>query len=245
MATARQNSVQALLLDPLKQVDKAADVLCYFFRDALITRRITVLIWTQQLYPAYMDRKEDRDERKDRGNLNNQLTSNNFTWATFKRGIEFLGPKRAAFSVILHYDDEDEGRKYTALLDPNEDETDDIIDDSGISPDTVIKFQDDKQKDSTLARLFQSMVRDLGIDKKKWEEMLDAFMTHPYQIGIKEEEIPKRRRNFDSDLRRKRFSWRLFRHAIVFLQAKYVSFELVLEWTEGKAEVHTLNRLAV
>lgn len=245
MANVRQNSVQALLADPAKQVTRAGDVLCALFREVLISRRINLLIWENRLYPDYMNRKEGREERKDRGNLNNQLTSDTFTWATFKKGIEFLDPKGATFTVTLYFGEEDEGRAYRVFLDPDEDETDDVIDDAGISPETKINFSDDKQDTSTLARLFKAIVRDLDIDDKQWSKLLDDYMEHPYQVGVPAEALQKRRRNFDGDLRRKRFSWRTFRLAIVFLQAKYMSFELKMHWGGDVSTIHQLVKLKV
>lgn len=245
MANVRQNSVQALLADPAKQVTRAADALCALFRDVLVVRRINLLVWENKLYPNYMNRKEKRDERKDRGNLNNQLTSDTFTWSTFKKGIEFLEPRGATFTVTLYFDDEGHGHAYRVFLDPDEDETDDAIDDAGISPDTEINFADEILDTSTLARLFKAMVRDLKIDPKTWDKLLDDYMDHPYQAGSPKELVKKRRRSFDSDLRRKRFSWRTFRLAIVFLQAKYVSFELKMQWGEENATIHSLVKLTV
>lgn len=239
----QQSSLQALLTDPLKQQGKSADILCHLFRDVLIVRSITPLIWTTRLYPAYMDRKEDREERKDRGNLNNQLTSNKFSWTVFKRGIEFLSPQSASFSVVVKFKGEEDTRTYVVHLDPSEDETNDYIDDVGISPDTVIPFQDEKQKDSTLARLFKAIVRDLGLDKETWKKLINDFVDHPYNVGTDQSGKVRRRRSIDADFRRKQFSWRLFRQGLLFLQVEHTTYRLTMQWSDTDTTCHEVGPL--
>ena len=246
MAIVRPNGLQALLSNDTKRITRSGDVLCHLFRDILLSRGVTLYRWKNVYYPRYMNGSDPtRDPRKDRGNLNNQLSKDYFTWAVFKRGVEFLQPAEATFSVILFFKEDDDGKRYTVFLDPTESDDDDVVDGKD---ETEINFDAKALRQSTLSRLFNAIVADLGIDKKKWSKLLDDYVDvlFPAVDGEDKKSRQRRRNTLDTDLRRKRMSWNTFRRGLTFIQAREVSFTLELKWLgERYPTLHKLERLPV
>src|SRR5690606_23724789 len=137
--------------------------------------------------------KPHNKANQDRGNLNKALIQDDMTWASFKKGIDLLSPYKASLSVKLTFSDEHESL-YTVIIDPAEDESDVVFakDPLGSEETDILVSMATKHKNkprNTLARLFHEILKSEKIDLKKWQKLLDEYVSNPYNgfTGTKKE----------------------------------------------------------
>lgn len=104
---SEKDGLNHLLQDPDKQVVEAKG-LARLFRQMLAELGVNPMKW-HQLMNAYLNDprnrvpKDSRAKSSTRGNLNKELMKSRMTWKNFERGIRFLNPVEAEFSVKLKW----------------------------------------------------------------------------------------------------------------------------------------------
>lgn len=217
MSSSKTRAVFDLLNDPHKKKRLAMDVLCFLFRDVLMAKKIGPIAWSDRS-ERYFKRGADRDPRRDRGNLNRQLSDNSFTWGTFRRAVEFLDPVNAVFQVDVTWPD---GKVTTHQQ-------------------TIYPTNATSKHDTTLADFFQDMITSVNLSDEEWDRLLHEYVENPLS-GIPNDDkatMTKERNARDRDFRAKRISWKVFRRALVFLQLKEVKYSLILTWKRGVVTDH-------
>lgn len=233
---SRSLSVNELLSDPHKGTYRAQGILSYLFRHVLLWRKVGMFAWNKRARIFF--EKPHNVEKADKGNLNKALTQDDFTWATFKKAVDFLNPMTATLIVALTWKS-GKVSKYPIIIDPAEDEDDPPIntfDDSNQSD----VFEGKKKPANTLARLFRKIVTEEQIDLKKWEALLENYVSNPLHG------IPQNRKDKNSamaslqrDLFTPRMSWNTFRKGIMVLAPVTEDYILDIKWSKEKDDTST------
>ena len=234
-------TVKELLADPLKGTNRAQGVLCYLFRHVLLWRKVNQFTWNKRA-KLYFEKPHNRDN-PDKGNLNKALTSDDFTWGAFKKGIDFLNPVSATFMVNLTWKS---GRvsSYPIIIDPAENEADPKLNSFVEDADSDL-FQDLKRPTNTLARLFRHIVATEQIDVTRWNALLETYVQNPLHG------IPQNRRETStaiSTLQREllgpRMTWNVFRRGILVMAPQEEEYVLEMRWTKEPGDI-SLHQVAI
>ena len=108
MAEHENKQLEELLENHDKGVSEATGILSRLFRKTLADLGVTPMVWNK-LMNAYLDDPHNRVPRHSRGrsstrgNLNKELRKPNMTWNNFIKGIYFLNPIEAEFSMKLSW----------------------------------------------------------------------------------------------------------------------------------------------
>lgn len=233
--------VRELLASPKKRLSRSKGILCFLFRTALIWCGMNQFSWNKRMR-LYMEKPHNKG-KADRGNMNKQLTKDEFTWAVFKKAIDFLNPKGAVLSITLTWRS---GLKstYSLVIDPAEDESDSTIDTLSEDIPSSDVFDDKAVPTSALARLYRRIICEEQIDVVKWESLCETWATDP-QNGIEQNrtEINKAIKEFQRAIFDPRVSWNTFRRGLLLLRPKEMEFSLELRWSDkpGDVSVHTVT----
>lgn len=231
--------VKELLADPLKGTNRAQGILCYLFRHVLLWRKVNQFTWNKRA-KLYFEKPHNK-EKADKGNLNKALTHDDFTWSTFKKGIDFLNPVSATLTIQLTWRS---GRvsRYPIKIDPAEDEADPQLNTFGSEESDV--FHDMKKPANTLARLFRRIVGEEEIDVIRWNALLEEYVRNPLQgIPQTRQEVNSAINALHRDLLAPRMSWNVFRRGLVALGPKQEEYILEMRWSKDPADVslHTVT----
>lgn len=91
-----------------KKASEASGILSKVFRKVLAEIGVTPSRWNQLMH-AYLEDPRNRVPRNPRmrsstrGNLNKELSKPNMTWNNFEKGIRFLNPIKAEFTIKLSW----------------------------------------------------------------------------------------------------------------------------------------------
>lgn len=229
--------VKELLADPLKGTNRAQGILCYLFRHVLLWRKVNQFTWNKRAKLFF--EKSHNQEKPDKGNLNKALTHDDFTWATFKKGIDFLNPISATLVIQLTWKSE-RVSKYPVKIDPAEDEAEAALSTFGQEESNV--FQDMKKPANTLARLFRRIVSEEGVDAVKWNALLEEYARNPLTgIPQSRQEVNSAVNALHRDLMAPRMSWNVFRRGIVALGPKQEDYTLEMRWTKDQSDLSIHN----
>lgn len=99
-----------LLSDPQRGVDRARDLLSAFYRQILKELNIKPFTWARLMErhmnnPRVLLSARGKNRASYRGNLRRALLKDTMTWKVFERGILFLGPRGARFTIVLEWPD--------------------------------------------------------------------------------------------------------------------------------------------
>lgn len=91
-----------------KGASKASGVLSKIFRKSLWEVGVNATKWNKLMLQYLDDRRNripnnSRAKSSTRGNLTKELSKPNMTWRNFEKGIRFLNPARAVFSLQLSW----------------------------------------------------------------------------------------------------------------------------------------------
>lgn len=102
-----------------------------------------------------------------------------------------------------------------------------------------VATQQDGEELSFYARMFRSILRDLGMTRKTWDELMNRYVKGLSADLIQREAHRKRlNRLFQSP----RMSEATFRNeALPFLNPRNAEFQIELTWTGGKRTNHRLR----
>mgnify|MGYP000091301617 CR=1 FL=1 len=89
-----------------KGVSKASGVLSLVFRKTLGELGVNATMWNKLMLNYLSDKRNripnnSRARSSTRGNLNKELSKPNMTWRNFEKGIRFLNPLEAVFTLRL------------------------------------------------------------------------------------------------------------------------------------------------
>lgn len=232
--------VKDLLADPLKGTTRVQGVLCYLFRHVLLWRKVNQIAWKKRAEKFFQKEhnktyhpETGKEIPGDKGNLNKELTRREFTWANFKKGIDFLNPISATLTLKFTWLNGLES-SYSINIDPAEDESDvDTIDNVPISD----VFDGRPPAKNTLSRLFQRILTDEGIDIPKWEALLDQYVSNPTN-GIPQSKAKTNEaiNAIQRELLHPRMSWNVFRKGINLLNPQRTDYILKMRWSERTGE---------
>lgn len=241
MGKIRQYAIQKILDRPDKYHTQAADALSFLFRHVLMIRSMRRLSWDKH-HEAYFKRNPKRDKKKDRGNLTSFLSDSTFSWQTFKKSIDFLQPRSAIFRICVKWEDGHE-RQYIVQMSLDDTKDDTTLKEDGTPTDMAFPI---KGNSTALTRVFHQMCIDEAVDKEKWEELLTAYVESPVSgVGDDPAAASKEKNARDRDLKGARFSWNVFRRALVFLQVSSNTFSLEMEWRKDYVTIHSTPELPV
>lgn len=221
-------TVDEILQDPNRKQSAAQGILCYLFRNALIWSVSDKRVWLRKANNYF--KKPWNAKNADLGNLNKALSQDDFTWTNFKKAVDFLDPKMAVFCVEPTWHD---GRtvKYQVVLDPTEDEGDEIIDTLGPTAELYAKLGNDDGTPNTLARLYRKILVKEGVGLDRWSGLIENYVRNPLNAVPKGK---KERTAVISMLQREvlssRMSWNVFRRGIQLLAPQTETYSLVLYW---------------
>lgn len=238
-----RTAVTDLLSDPHKGTYRAQGILCYLFRHVLLWRKVGLFAWNKRARIFF--EKPWNDEKQDKGNLNKALTQDDFTWATFKRAVDFLNPLSAVLTIKFTWKSGRESQ-YSIIIDPAEDEEDAPINtfEDIASNETTDVFAGKKKPVNTLARLYRRIIAEEQIDVVKWNQLLEDYAKNPLQG------IPQNRKDMNAaintlqrDLMTPRMSWNTFRKGLLILEPVQEDYILELRWSkeEGDVSVHQVT----
>jgi hypothetical protein len=97
------------LLDHDDELDGlAVGILSRLFRKVLSELQITPMVWNKMMYTYLYDPRNrvprhSRGRSSTRGNLNKELRKANMTWNNFEKGLRFLNPLSATFTVEIKW----------------------------------------------------------------------------------------------------------------------------------------------
>lgn len=224
-------SVQAMLLDPLKGKNRAQNALAYLFREVLLWRKIGLNIWNKKIESFF--NKPHNADYQDRGNFNKAIKADNLQWGSFKKGIDLLDPYHATLSIILIIDNVE--YVYSIILDPAEDESNPTT--NKFDWQTSPIFKDLEPSDNLLSHL----VRHIYVDQAKGSEdplewfksKIDEYMQEPRNIlGFSPTEITTFQNTLKKDIMDSRISWNKLRRALHVLVPQEEQYEISLQWTK-------------
>ncbi len=224
------DSVKDLLTDPLKGKNRAQGVLCYLFRETLLWRRVSQIVWNKRL-SAYFE-KPHNQEKPDKGNLNKALLNDDLPWAGFKKAIDFLTPLEAKLVMEYHWWD-GSSTSYEIIIDPAADEKEyckDIF-----TYDKCEVFTKAKKPVSTLAYLFRHIIANHGVDQERWEQLFTDYSANPVNnVGVKKSELTQDISMMKRSLLEGKLSWNVFRRGILLLNPKQETYTIKYKWTRDK-----------
>lgn len=231
------NPLSDMLSSPEHSMSRARGTLCLLFRQAIVWNRpfkrdnkpISHSGWNQRA-AIFFSKPHNKVYKNDMGNLNKDLTNEEFTWPTFKKAVDFLDPIGATLVIKLTWLD-DSVSEYQMIIDPAEDESDvDHIEDKDIKTDI---FRNKIMDVNSVARLFRMIVRGEDIDEKKWHSLLDDYIRTPLSgFDISKENISELKNNLQRRLTSNKLTWSTFRKGIHALSPKIETYGLELRWSK-------------
>lgn len=228
-------SVRDLLADPLKGTNRAQGILCYLFRHVLLWRNVNLFSWNRRTTIYF--KKPHNQDNPDKGNLNKALTTDDFTWSTFKKAVDFLNPVSAVLIITLTWR---AGHKseYSIVIDPAEAEDDLSLNTFSDLPLESDVFAEQKQPTNTLARLYRQIIVRERIDVTRWNALLEKYVKNPLNgVAQNQKEQATAISAFQRELFHPRMSWNVFRRGILLLNPVEEEYRLKLRWGKGGKEV--------
>jgi hypothetical protein len=228
------NPLTDLLSDPTRGTDKSNNVLCYLFRKALLWGRynkhpVDFTGWNSRA-KDFFEKPHNAKYKKDKGNLNKELTRPEFTWPTFKKAVDFLNPISATLTIEITRLDNTVS-KHVMVIDPAEDES--AVDTFGEPIDVEgTPFEGKKKPANSLARFWRSIVIAEGITTtEKWNEKLDRYVRSPLNdMDITSLSINDAKNTINRQLMDNTLSWGKFRMGLNFLDYRELKFILECRW---------------
>ena len=223
-------SINDMLLDPLKGKNQAQNILSFLFREVLIWRKVTLRVWNKKMENFFA--KPYNLDYQDRGNFNKAIKSNEMQWQTFKRGIDLLEPEAASLILRLTFS-QDVVSEYCIIIDPTEDEVKLTI--NQLPWEGCSIFKNCKEPDNLLAHLIRHIYADQSKDAKnhvKWfNGKLAEFLKEPRNVlGFDETEISSFQSTLKKDVTDHRLTWNKLRRAIHVLKPIKEEYILNLKW---------------
>lgn len=220
-------------------VSKARGTLCLLFRQALLWNRpflpdnrpVNNAGWSERAH-IFFKKPHNKIYKNDMGNLNKDLTGDEFTWPTFKKAVDFLDPIGATLIIKLTWLD-DTVSEYRVVIDPigDEKDVDHIADKNDI-------FKSKSKNVNDVARLWRTIVHSEGIDEKKWHAMLDDYIRAPLSgFDVSKENISEIKNNLQRRLTHNKMTWSTFRKGINALSPKIETYGLELRFGNKPSEI--------
>lgn len=220
-------------------VSKSRGTLCLLFRQALLWNRpfltrnkpVNNAGWMERAH-TFFKKPHNKIYKNDMGNLNKDLTNDEFTWPTFKKAVDFLDPMGATLIIKLTWLDNSVS-EYRMIVDPVSDESDvdHIVDKNDI-------FKNKSKNVSDVARLWRMIVRGENITEEKWHKMLDDYIRAPLSgFDVSKENISEIKNNLQRRLTHNKMTWSTFRKGIHALSPKVETYGLELRWSNNPNEV--------
>jgi hypothetical protein len=223
------DSVKDLLRDKLKGQRHAQGVLCALFREVLLWKGITLLMWNRRL-TTYFEKPHNM-EKPDIGNLNKTLLNDDLPWIAFKKAIDFLGPLSAKLDIEIEKADGSVS-KYWLWVDPTEDEANSKVNQHLVLGDCEV-FKNAKKPDSILAILFRHIIEQEGIDQAKWDQLFVDYQNDPvHNVGVTAKDVSSNSNTLRRSLLSDTLSWNVFRKGILLLKPRSESYTLHMHWTD-------------
>lgn len=234
--------VKDLLNDPMKGTTKAQGILSYLFRHVLLWRQINRFSWNRRA--GIWANKEYNKDIADIGNLNKALVQPEFSWATFKRAIDFLNPMGSSLSITLRFRD---GHEITesVIIDPVEDESDPELNQLEPTVKDHFVLMTKKEPRSTLARLFRRILLKSVKSSAHWNQLMREYIEDPRNNLMPEEKgYISVLSSFQRTIFDERLSWNAFRRALNVLKPISVIYTLEMRWNYKPKDV-TVHQVTV
>lgn len=228
------DSVKDLLSDQKKGCENAQGILCFLFRRALLWRRVTMIHWNKRA-AKYFEKPHNKNKPVDKGNLNKALITDDMTWGSFVKGIDFLGPVKATFDIVLSWPDKTQS-VYSIVIDPAVEEEGGVGENDFEGVTDI--FDTQSQPVTTLARLYRHILFKEDVTLSKWNGLVDAYIENPLN-GLSTD--PTDKTGHASTLKRSvldtKMSWTVFRRGIKVLNPVSEVYTLRLYWTDDPVAI--------
>lgn len=98
--------------------------------------------------------------------------------------------------------------------------------------------------ENPLARLWRQILRDLGMEPYRWQQLMDRFLKNPRNgIPSTSRDQSSARGNLNKELFKTRLTFPTMMRGLALLDPRKIRFEVHMTWNNGKTTVHGVDVL--